>query len=104
VAQAPNLRSALTGDFHGERFVRLEAEERDRLARFCGIAINAGLIERLVVADEKRAAQLADMLRAVLGDPDLRLSVEQQAAFPGVIRRHLESTRPPVGKEVVRGA
>jgi hypothetical protein len=57
-----------------------------------------------VVADEKRAAQLADMLRAVLGDPDLQLSAEQQAAFPGAIRRHLESTRPPAVKEVARYA
>jgi hypothetical protein len=84
--------------------VRLEAEERDRLARFCGIAINAGLMERLVVADERRAAQLATMLRAVLGDPGLHLSVEQQAAFPAAIRRHLESTGPPAVKGVTRDA
>jgi hypothetical protein len=77
-AQSPDLRSALIGDSYGEfgkigeyarGLVRLEAEERDRLARFCGIAINAGLMERLVVADERRAAQLATMLRRCWATP-----------------------------------
>lgn len=72
--------------------VRLDGEERDRLARYCGLAVSAGLMARQVTAAEKLGGQLAEILKAVLGDPALNLSVEQQAAFPAAARRHLALT------------
>jgi hypothetical protein len=69
--------------------VRLEVEERDRLARFCSLAINAGLMEKQIAAAERFGGQLAELIRSLLGEPALALTYAQQAAFLGVIRRHL---------------
>jgi hypothetical protein len=67
----------------------LEAKERDRCAGFATKAIAAGLAERQVRLAEKQGQMIADVLRAVLGDPELGLSAEQRAAAPATIRRHL---------------
>lgn len=71
--------------------VRLEAEERDRCAQFAKSAIQAGLAERQVRLAERQGAMLADLMRAVLGDPGLGLSDDQRAAAPRVIRHHLDA-------------
>lgn len=68
---------------------KLESEERDRCAGFAAKAIAAGLAERQVRLAEKQGALIADVLRAVLNDPELGLSAEQRGAVPGVTRRHL---------------
>jgi hypothetical protein len=69
--------------------VQLEAMERDRCARFAKTAIDAGIAERQVTLAERQGALIADVLRAVLADPELGLSAEQRKAVPNVARRHL---------------
>lgn len=51
--------------------VKLEADERDRLANFCQKAIAAGLAERVVRMAEQVGTQMLAVLRAVVGDLDL---------------------------------
>ncbi|HEY2763393.1 MAG TPA: hypothetical protein VGJ13_05185 [Pseudonocardiaceae bacterium] len=98
VADSPNLRAALVAQSYGEfgptgEYVRglaqLEAAERDRCAGFCAKAIAAGLAERQVHLAEKQGALIAEVLRAVLNDPELGLTEQQRRAMPHVARRHL---------------
>lgn len=68
----------------------LEANERDRCAKFASLALQAGVAERQVRLAEQHGAMMATVLRMALGDPELALSAEQRAAIPAVMRRHLE--------------
>lgn len=99
VAESPSLREALIGQVYGEfgpaeeyirGLVTLEAQERDRCAGFAAKAIAAGLATRTVELAERMGQQMSEVLRAVLADPSLGLSAEQQRAVPGLVRRHLE--------------
>lgn len=69
--------------------VELEGQERDRCARFCKLALDAGIAERQVRLAERQGDLIADVLRAVLADPELGLTAEQQKAVPHVALRHL---------------
>lgn len=69
--------------------VLLEAQERDRCAKFAKTAIDAGIAERQVSLAERQGALIADVLRAVLADPELGLTAAQRKAVPNVARRHL---------------
>lgn len=98
------LKAALVGDIWitGEdgkghkagEYVRalalLEAQERDRCANFCRIAIAAGLAERQVRIAEQQGQLLAGILREIIGDAELGLSTEQRTVLPAVIRRHVQ--------------
>ena len=68
---------------------QLEAQERDRCANFCRIAIAAGLAERQVRIAEQQGQLLATILRQIIGDDQLALSAEQRTVLPAVIRRHV---------------
>lgn len=68
---------------------KLEAEERDRCAVMASKAVAAGLAERSVRLAEKQGELIADVLRAVLADPELGLDEVQRRAVPSVARRHL---------------
>jgi hypothetical protein len=70
--------------------VQLEGEERDRCANFAAKAVAAGLAERQVRLAERTGAMIAEVLRAVLGDPELGLSDDQRAAVPALLRQHLQ--------------
>lgn len=70
---------------------KLEADERERCAAFAAKAVAAGLAERQVRLAEKQGAMIAEVLRAVLGDPELALTIEQRKAAPAAIRRHLST-------------
>lgn len=61
--------------------------ELDRLARVAKTATDAGVDERRIQLDERRADLVAALLRAVVDD--LELSEEQRRALPGVMARHL---------------
>lgn len=98
VAESPSLRAALVAQAWGEfgptgeyirGLVRLESEERDRLASFCIKAVAAGLAERQVRVSEELGRQVAEVLSAIVADPQLGLTAEQRAGFPGALRRHL---------------
>jgi hypothetical protein len=92
------LRHALVGTAQGEfgptgEYIRglaqLEAQERDRCANFCRLAITAGLAERQVRVAERQGQLLAELLRAVLADPALGLSSTQVGMIPSLIRQQL---------------
>ena len=68
---------------------QLEANERDRCARMCVMAINAGIGERMVRVTERTGEEIAAVLRAVMANPDLGFSDSQRAALPGAIRAAL---------------
>lgn len=98
VAESETLHKALVGRVYTEfgtageyvrGLVELESQERDRLAGFCVKAIAAGLAERQVRLAERQGALIADVMRAVLGDPTLGLTAEQHAIVPGIIRHHI---------------
>lgn len=103
VAESPSLREALVaevwaptedgGSYKAGEYIRglvvLEAQERERCANWATKAIAAGLAERQVRLAERQGAMIADVLRAVLGDPELGLTAEQRRAIPNVARRHL---------------
>jgi hypothetical protein len=98
----PDLKKALVGDAYGEHgkqgeyirgLVVLEERERDRCANFCRIAIAAGLAERQQAMAERQGQLLAELLRAVIGDPSLGLTPTQQGNVPRLIRRHLETVK-----------
>lgn len=107
VAEAPNLRVALTASvwrcepdadedavrtYKAGEYIRamveLESEERDRLAKFCKIAIDAGLREREIDLAERQGAMLAVVLSKVLGDERLGLTEAQRSLALDVIDVH----------------
>lgn len=69
--------------------VRFWMEERDRLARTSKMALDANVQERAVAVAEQIGSVVADVLRAVLYDPDLALNRAQRDRLPDLIRRHL---------------
>lgn len=103
VEEEPSLREALVGEswvateagslYKAGEYIRglaqLEAQERDRCAGFAAKAVAAGLDKRRVELAERQGALIAELLRAVLADPELGLTAEQRRAVPGVSRRHL---------------
>lgn len=102
VAERPELRDALIGDVAGEfgkagEFIKglviLEAQERDRCANFCRLAIAAGLAERQVRMAERQGQLMTELLRAVMADPALGLTATQRGAIPGIVRKQLELVR-----------
>ena len=68
---------------------QLEAQERDRLARFCKLAIDAGIAERQVRIAEAQGALLAGVLQRVLAALDL--SPAQQRLVAEVAPRELRA-------------
>lgn len=103
VEESPELRDALVaetwiptenaGSYKAGEYIRglvvLEAQERERCANWAAKAIAAGLAERTVRLAERQGALIAEVLRAVMADPELGLTVEQRRAMPNVARRHL---------------
>jgi hypothetical protein len=82
----------------GERIrglAKLWNEERDRLSRFCSLAVNAGLEARRIDAAARMGESMAGVLRLLMSDPGLALTGEQRAAFPGALRRVLGIASQP---------
>lgn len=67
----------------------LEAAERDRCARFCKLAIDAGLAERMVRVAEGQAAVVADAVRAAIAEAGL--DAEQGRAVLAHVGAHLRA-------------
>lgn len=65
----------------------LEAEERDRLARLCKLALDAGIAERQVRIAESQGALVAGVVRSILGD--LGLTADQWALVGTVVPRRM---------------
>lgn len=72
-------------------WVKWWQSERAALAKAAKMALDAGVEERRVQLAEQQGALLADVIRRVLGDPELGLSVEQQAKAAPLVARHLRA-------------
>lgn len=70
-------------------WVELYQQERAHLVRVAKAAVDAGVEERQVRVAEQAGAVLAEVLRAVLDDPQLGLTAEQRGVGGQVARRHL---------------
>jgi hypothetical protein len=84
--------ASLNGDrLGGESLIlqRLWDSERDRLARISKAAVDAGVAERAIILAERTGAAIADVMRNVFSDPELRLSAAQRKRLPDLLRRHL---------------
>lgn len=68
-------------------WVDLFFKERRQLAQVAKMALDAGVAERQVQLQEEQGRMLVAVIQGVLGD--LSLSVEQRAAVPGIVRKHL---------------
>lgn len=68
---------------------RMWVDARERLVRYATAALRAGVEERRVRVAEEQGAQLAAVIRAILGDRELDLTAEQAARAPGIAARHL---------------
>lgn len=68
-------------------WVKLWQEERDRLARVCKLALDAGVDERRVRLAESQGAMIVDIIRATLVD----LQIEQTERVHEVVSRHLRA-------------
>lgn len=65
---------------------KLEADERDRCANFCRLAISAGIAERQVRVAERLADTLQEVLLGALDDADLTAD-QRRAVIAGAGRR-----------------
>jgi hypothetical protein len=72
-------------------WIRWWQQERAALAKVAREALAAGVEERRVRLAEQQGALLADVIRRVLGDPELGLSAEQQQKAAPVVARHLRA-------------
>lgn len=73
------------------QWLALYQSERIHLVHVCKTAIGCGLAERQVQLAESQGALIAEVLRAVIGDPELGLSPERQEVALGVASRHLRA-------------
>lgn len=63
--------------------VRMYNEERDRLAKYCDLAMRAGVSERLTRLAENQGRAIVKVLDAAF--ERLQLTTDQQAALPGIM-------------------
>lgn len=68
-------------------WIKIHADERDRLARVSKMAIDAGVSERTVQIAEEQGLMIARLLQGVLRD--LQLTAEQAERAPGIVRQYL---------------
>lgn len=78
-------------DFEPHVLVLMFNNERDRFAKLCKMAIDAGLEERTVQLAEQQANLMVQVIQRVLDDPQLALTREQRAAGRQVSARHLRA-------------
>lgn len=70
-------------------YVPLYERALDRVGKLLADWVKLGFDERMVALHERQADLVAQLLRAVLDDPELELTAEQQAVAPVVTKRHL---------------
>ena len=77
-------------------WVVLLAEWVDRKARIAKAALDAGVQERHIRIEEAKGEAIGRLIAAVLDDPELALSVDQQALARQVAARHLRALPTPL--------
>lgn len=88
-AEFPGTNETETAHVHV--WLDLYQKERKHLVDVSKAAIAAGIAERQVRLAEQHGRLIGDVLRRILGDPELALTDEQRRAVPVVARRHLSS-------------
>lgn len=85
--------------------MKLYNDERDRLARFSKLALDAGVAERQIQIAEQQGTILAQTLLAVFGDTTLGLTPDQQQLARTLAGRHLRivAARMPSDDEELFG-
>lgn len=87
------------GDTKLSVWIELHAAERERLARFCKLALDAGVAERQVRIAEAQGGLIARLMKGVLGD--LNLTKEQRELSQQVVRHWLTVEMPALEAAVV---
>jgi hypothetical protein len=72
--------------------------ERDRVARVAKACLEVGIEERKVQIAERYGAALAELLRAILWDTELRLNNRQHRVLPEVLKRHMVPLATPAAE------
>lgn len=67
----------------------LYQKERQHLVNVSKVAISAGIAERQVQLAQQQGVIIVQVLTATLGDPELGLTLEQQATSKAVVAHHL---------------
>lgn len=80
-----------TGDLAPHILVTLWDRERERHAKLCKLALDAGVAERMIQLAESQAEQIVRVLTAVFEDPELALTAEQRSSVRTVAARHLRA-------------
>lgn len=81
---------------------KIYQEERKHLVNICKAAVGMGIAERQVQLAEDQGKLLAAVLQAFMGDPDLKLTPQQQSSARVVMKRHL-SAIPAISHLVAPG-
>lgn len=89
VEVSPNPGTNTTHAARVNVWVELYQRERRHLVDVCKTAEVLKIADREVELARQHGQLIADVLRAVLGDPELGLTAEQRRAVPAVARRHL---------------
>lgn len=82
-------QAEMTKEARPNLWLTLYAQERDRLVHQAATAAKIGIEERLVQLQQEHGTLLADVMRRVIGDPELGLSGDQQDKARTVAARHL---------------
>lgn len=82
-------RTVEAGDMKVHIAVQMWTEERDRHARLCKMAIEAGIAERQVRVVEEQGVLFARVVEEVFGDPSLGLDAEKRALGLRLVGRKL---------------
>jgi hypothetical protein len=80
-----------SGDAVPHVLVNLYGEWCDRLVRYAKAAADAGVAQRRIELEEGQGRMVAQLVRAILGDPELGLDERQAKAAPMVAHRHLQA-------------
>ncbi len=81
----------ITTEVRRNIYLDLYKEERAHLVKVCHTAISCGLSERQVKLAESQGALIAELLGAVIADPELGLSPRHQEVALNVACRHLRA-------------
>lgn len=80
-----------SGDQRSHVYLQLLGEWSDRSARYSKLALDAGVAEREIRLAERQGEIVANLIRAVLEDPELALTAGQRETAGAVAQRHLRA-------------
>jgi hypothetical protein len=90
--QIAGLEKATEMTMFGEQlnvWIQVRQKATAQLAKYCKMALDAGVAERQVQVAERYGEMLATLISGILGD--LKLTKGQQKQAPTIVRRHLQA-------------